>query len=75
MDKAYFKLPKDIGLVLASLAEFWGWLVGKEVTFTRFRVTFSCATRWYNIDKARRVLGYEPDVGMKEGLERTMQVW
>ena len=75
MDKAYFKLPKDMRLVLASLAEFWGWLVGKEVTFTRFRVTFSCATRWYNIDKARRVLGYEPDVGMKEGLERTMQVW
>lgn len=74
MDKSYFKLPKEIGLVLASLSEFWGWLVGKEVTFTRFRVTFSCATRWYNIEKARRVLGYEPEVGMKEGLERTMEV-
>ncbi|KAG6814845.1 hypothetical protein H0H93_012012 [Arthromyces matolae] len=34
----------------------------KEPTFTRFRVAYSCVNRWHDIEKARRVLGYEPIV-------------
>ncbi|CAL1713068.1 unnamed protein product [Somion occarium] len=65
-------LSREVGLALAGAAEWWGWLVGKQPTFTRFRITFSCASRWYNIEKARRLLGYEPIVGMQEGVDRML---
>lgn len=67
-------LPRTVGLVLATLSEWWGWVTGKEPTFTRFRVTFTCANRWHNIEKARRVLGYEPQVGLEDGMRRTVEV-
>ncbi|RDX49957.1 C-3 sterol dehydrogenase [Lentinus brumalis] len=68
-------LPREVGLLLASAAEWWSWLVGKEPGFTRFRVTFSCAWRCFNIERTRRVLGYEPQVGLEEGLKRTLESW
>jgi len=49
--------------------------MGKEPTFTRFKVTYSCTTRWHNIEKARRVLGYEPEVGLGEGIKRMVEWW
>jgi len=73
--RSTIKLPRGLGLLLATGAEWWGWLIGKEPTFTRFRVTFSCTTRYHNIDKARLVLGYEPIVGIEEGLDRMVEWW
>jgi sterol-4alpha-carboxylate 3-dehydrogenase (decarboxylating) len=73
--RSLIKLPKSVGLAAATGSEWFGWLTGKDVTFTRFKVTFSCATRWHNIEKARRVLGYEPEVGLEEGVRRTVEVW
>jgi sterol-4alpha-carboxylate 3-dehydrogenase (decarboxylating) len=67
-------LPKTLGLAAATGAEWYSWLVGKDPTFTRFKVSFSCATRWYNIEKARRVLGYEPEVALDEGIKRMVDV-
>ena len=72
--RSLIKLPKSVGLAAATGSEWFGWLTGKDVTFTRFKVTFSCATRWHNIEKARRVLGYEPEVGLEEGIRRTVEV-
>lgn len=67
-------LSRGVAMALAGAAEWWGWLVGKQPTFTRFRITFSCASRWYNIEKARRLLGYEPIVGMQEGIDKMLEV-
>ena len=67
-------LPQGLGLVLASAAEWWAWLMGKEPGFTRYRVTFSCAWRCFNIERTRRVLGYEPQVGLEEGIKKTFEV-
>lgn len=67
-------LSKSIGLGAATGAEYFAWMTGKEPTFTRFKVSFSCATRWHNIEKARRVLGYEPIVGLEEGVKRMIEV-
>jgi sterol-4alpha-carboxylate 3-dehydrogenase (decarboxylating) len=72
--KAVTVLPKTIGLAAAVGSEWYSWLVGKQPTFTKFSVTYSCATRWHNIEKARRVLGYEPEVGLEEGIKRTVDV-
>ncbi|KAF9454731.1 C-3 sterol dehydrogenase [Macrolepiota fuliginosa MF-IS2] len=73
--RSVFKMPKSVGLTAATGAEWFGMLVGKEPAFTRFKVAFSCATRWHNIEKARRVLGYEPDVGVEEGIKRMVEWW
>ena len=72
--KTLIKLPKSLGLAAATGSEWYGWLMGKDVTFTRFKVTFSCATRWHNIEKARRILGYEPQTGIEEGVKRMVEV-
>lgn len=74
LERRQIVLSRSVGMVLAWLSEWWCWLVGKEPTFTRFRIMFSCVNRWHNIDKARLLLGYEPTVGMKEGLERMWEV-
>ena len=74
-DKRTIVFPKSIAMVLASTMEWVCWLLWlPEPQFTKFRVTFACASRWYNIEKARRVLGYTPIVGVQEGIERYVQV-
>jgi sterol-4alpha-carboxylate 3-dehydrogenase (decarboxylating) len=72
--KSLIKFSRPVAMVLAGLAEWWGGLVGKEAAFTKFRVQFSCVDRYYNIEKARRVLGYEPQVGLEEGIKRMFEV-
>ncbi|KAG6827333.1 hypothetical protein H0H92_012182 [Tricholoma furcatifolium] len=73
--REYIKLPKPVGMMAAAGAEWAGWAMGKEPTFTRFKVRYSCVNRWYNIEKARRVLGYEPIVGLEEGVKRMVDWW
>lgn len=72
--RSIIKLSKSVGLAAATGSEWFGYLTGRDVTFTKFKVTFSCATRYHNIEKARRILGYEPIVGVEEGVKRTVEV-
>lgn len=66
-----WKIEKDTGLMIATLVEWAFWLAGGWTpNLTRRAVNFSSMTRYYNIDKARRRLGYRPLVGMGEGVER-----
>lgn len=67
-------MSNTIGLVLARAAEWWGWLSGKQPAFTVYRVRLVCKHKWHNIEKARRVLGYEPIVDLDEGMQRTVDV-
>lgn len=73
-ERSYTVMPRFVGMAAAFGAEWWGWLVGKEPAFTRFKVTYSCVNRWHNIEKARRVLGYEPQVGVEEGIKKMVDV-
>lgn len=66
-------LPVRIGIWLGTAAEWWAKLVGKEAGLTRFRVQTVSTARWYNIEKARRVLGYAPIVGLEEGIRRAAE--
>ena len=72
--KSPFKMSRSLGMVAAWGSEWFSYLRGVDPVFTRFRVTFMTATRWYNIEKARRVLGYEPEVGVEEGVKRMVEV-
>ncbi|EIW81397.1 C-3 sterol dehydrogenase [Coniophora puteana RWD-64-598 SS2] len=66
-------IPRAFGMALGFLAETWAGLMGKEAGFTRYRVGYSCATRYHNIERARRVLGYEPEIGIEEGVRKTVE--
>ena len=64
-----------LGKILGTLSEFVSKLMGKEPGFTKDRIYYVTAHRWFNIEKARRVLGYEPDVGVEEGIKRAVAVY
>jgi nucleoside-diphosphate-sugar epimerase len=55
--------------VVASLAK----AVGKEPPFTWHRLDSICGTRLLSIDRARSELGFEPKVGLEEGMRRTVR--
>lgn len=64
-------LSKDVGLFLATLMEwiFFLFRLGKP-NLTRQQVRYTCMTRYYNIDKAKKRLGYTPLVGLQDGIRR-----
>jgi len=70
-----WNIPTSLGFVLGSLSEWASYLLGKEPGLTRGRIYYVTAQRWFNIEKARRVLGYEPDVGMEEGIKKAVAWW
>ncbi|KAK0502013.1 hypothetical protein EDD18DRAFT_1317386 [Armillaria luteobubalina] len=43
--------------------------------FNLFNVRFATGVQWYNIDKARLLLGYEPKISLEEGIHRTVEWW
>ncbi|MCJ1397342.1 erg26, C-3 sterol dehydrogenase [Xylographa trunciseda] len=74
--KDVWVIPRSIGLPIASIIEWAFWIIwqGKaKPNLTRRIVNYSCMTRYYNIDKARKRLGYEPLVDMQEAVRRTME--
>ncbi|KAK9244016.1 3-beta hydroxysteroid dehydrogenase/isomerase family-domain-containing protein [Lipomyces tetrasporus] len=71
--KFIISMPRGLGMTLAYLSELFSKLRGKEALFTRFRVAFTCANRYFNISKAISRLGYAPIVGLEEGVVKTLQ--
>ena len=73
MDK---QLPGgSIPLWLANLASdifaITPGMQGERAPLTRSRVSFLTHSRVYNIQRARTELGFEPTVGLEEGMKRT----
>ncbi|KAK7061208.1 hypothetical protein R3P38DRAFT_2828129 [Favolaschia claudopus] len=68
-------IPRFLGLILAILAEIWCRITGSSTQFNRFSVRFITGTQWYNIDKARKLLGYKPTVTLGQAVERTVKWW
>lgn len=65
-------LSRETGLVLGLLSEVFFGIIRKPPTFNRQRITYSCMTRYYDITKARRRLGYQPLVKLSEGVKRAV---
>ncbi len=55
-----------------TVAEWWWARTGREdePPVTRWAAEQLATAHWYDISAARRDLGYEPRVGMEEGLRR-----
>jgi sterol-4alpha-carboxylate 3-dehydrogenase (decarboxylating) len=67
-------MPKAIGLLIAAISEWMVWIMSfgrQKSRMNRVGIKFSCMTRTYRIDKAKRVLGYTPKVSLAEAIERS----
>lgn len=67
-------VPTAVGVALASVMLAAGRLRREPTEVTPSAMRYLSRTGTYSIEKARRVLGYEPRVGLEEGLERT-EAW
>jgi len=68
-----WNLPRDVGMVLGYLSEWFFWAIRKPPTFNRQRIIYSCMTRYYDISKAKKRLGYKPLVSLEEGVKRSVK--
>lgn len=66
-------IGKEFGLALAGALEWAFWLVGRTPKLTRRQVRYSSMVRYYDITKAKRLLGYTPIVGLQDGVERSVR--
>lgn len=66
-------IEKGLGLILATIVEWLFWIAGRTPNLTRKKVQFSCLTRFYCVDKARKLLGYGPRWGVEEGVVKTVK--
>ncbi|KAF1815858.1 putative NAD dependent epimerase/dehydratase [Eremomyces bilateralis CBS 781.70] len=62
-------VPKRVAWTAGYLAEWWTWIRGTEATLCRGSVKDYCQTAYADISKSRRILGYEPRVGLPEGIK------
>lgn len=72
VDKKVIVLKKPVAIVAGYLSEFFSKLTGKEPGLTPFRVKIVCATRYHNVGKAKRLLGYNPRVSIEDGIAKTL---
>ncbi|KAF7516378.1 hypothetical protein G7054_g14182 [Neopestalotiopsis clavispora] len=66
-------IPRGLALLLAWVLEWVFWALGMESPLTRTKVRLSCLTRYFCINKAKSRLGYEPLVGLEEGLREAVK--
>ncbi|KAI1082850.1 NAD(P)-binding protein [Whalleya microplaca] len=66
-------MSRELGIFLGFLSEVAFGLLRRTPTFNRQRIVFSTMTRYYDINKARRRLGYQPLVSLSEGVKRTVR--
>ncbi|KAJ3819770.1 hypothetical protein F5880DRAFT_1489159 [Lentinula raphanica] len=73
-ERRMVKIPRALAMLMAVMSEFWSKVTGRPTVFTRFSIRFVTGVQWYNIDKARRILGYQTQVSLEEGVKRTVKV-
>ncbi|KAF2198023.1 C-3 sterol dehydrogenase/C-4 decarboxylase-like protein [Delitschia confertaspora ATCC 74209] len=67
------RIPKSLAWGLGAVAEWVSWVVGGTTTLSRGSVKDATAVRYVSMQKARRVLGYQPRVGLSEGVKITCE--
>ncbi|MDO8610132.1 MAG: NAD(P)-dependent oxidoreductase, partial [bacterium] len=66
-----FHIPKNLALVLSYGLDFAGRLVGISSPLFPSRVKTMTTSYYYNIKKAKKEIGYKPEVSFKEGAKIT----
>jgi len=70
---SWLRLPARPFQILGSLCEKVCIPFGIEPPIHRRRVDFYTKSRAFTIEKAKRVLGYHPEVSLREGIETTTE--
>jgi sterol-4alpha-carboxylate 3-dehydrogenase (decarboxylating) len=69
-------VPYGVAYAAAWAAEMFKRLarkpIGQEDGMSRFAVRYLCTHHYFQIDKAKRDLGYVPSVSLEEGIRRTV---
>ena len=66
-------MPKNVGLVIATVLEWIYWVIFfgmRQPLFKRASVQQSCINRTFNINKAKRRLGYMPLLSVRDGIKK-----
>ncbi|KAJ9669332.1 erg26, C-3 sterol dehydrogenase [Coniosporium apollinis] len=66
-------LPEEVMSTLGGVMEWVYGAVGKKPAMTRAQARYACMTRYFDISKAKRRLGYSPIVGLEEGIRRGVE--
>ena len=66
-----YRVPSSIFLALAGVVEVLGKLLGRAVPLTRYRARSLRPLANFRLDAVRQDLGWEPRVGVANGLART----
>ncbi|KAL2848137.1 hypothetical protein BJY01DRAFT_160574 [Aspergillus pseudoustus] len=61
-------IAERLAYLAGLLSEASTWITGKTTTISRGSVQDTCAVRYANGEKARRILGYEARVGIEDGI-------
>lgn len=72
IDKYNIVLSRPVAIAAGYLSQFFSGLLKKEPGLTAFRAKITCATRYHDISKAKRVLGYKPAVSLEDGIQHTL---
>lgn len=73
LDKYTIVLNKPIAIIVGYMSQFVSKFLNKEPGLTPFRVRIVCASRYHDISKAKKLLGYKPNVSIEDGIERTLE--
>ncbi len=73
--KSVWVIDKDLGIVIAAIMEWVYWIAtfGGTPNLTRFKVQYSCMTRYYSATKAYQRLKYEPIYDLQGSIDRTVK--
>ncbi|GAB5356566.1 hypothetical protein AAMO2058_000301000 [Amorphochlora amoebiformis] len=71
--KSKFHLPVWLLMTLAYVSEFITFCTGMKLKLNRFTVKMLIIHRWFNIDKAKADLKYEPIVKFEDGWKETIE--
>jgi dihydroflavonol-4-reductase len=66
-------VPKGLAALGVACVERASRALGREPPFTRHRLESICGDRLFSIERARAELGYEPRVGLDEGMTRAVR--
>lgn len=67
-------VPTRVAIALVALPELVAAATGNPTEISRESMRYLARRGTYSIEKARSVLGYEPTVGLDEGMRRT-EIW
>ncbi|KAI9314011.1 3-beta hydroxysteroid dehydrogenase/isomerase family-domain-containing protein [Zopfochytrium polystomum] len=78
-DTLKFAMPRTLALLIAFIFETIAFILSPLVkispVFTVYRVRLITSHRYFNISKAKSVLGYKPIVSLDEGIRRTVKYY